>query len=232
MPLAYGASAGPSLLALVTLVLGLGLVAGCGDADNSTEGRPAPPSAAAAPGPTIPPAQESVEPPAPAISEPRETAEETAAEETAAEETAPAPTPAVDDAASPTPVADTHWTPPPRLGKGGTIGVRAFNRFIKINGPPWAQSPLLVALEFLQLGTPEAAATMSISLERLGGETPTRATAEVITGGFLEDSVAAQRFELSLKRRGDGSWRVSVASWTQRCHAGRGQQTFTPDLCV
>ena len=132
----------------------------------------------------------------------------------------------------PLPVPEPRWTRQPQLPEGEPISVRSFNRFLKNQKPAWASSPLLLAIEFLQLGRPEGAAQTTISVERMGGVSPTSARVEVVTEGLFDDSVAAQRFELALRRTPDGTWRLKTASWAQRCQAGRGQQTFTSAYCV
>ena len=46
-----------------------------------------------------------------------------------------------------------------------------------------------------------------------------------------DDSVEAERFVLELEQN-DESWKLVSARWEQRCHAGRGHQLFSPELCI
>ena len=46
-----------------------------------------------------------------------------------------------------------------------------------------------------------------------------------------DDSVEAERFVLELEPD-DERWKLVSARWEQRCHAGRGHQVFSPELCV
>ena len=54
----------------------------------------------------------------------------------------------------------------------------------------------------------------------------------VTLDGLFDDSVRAQRFVLVFQPAKDGSWRLESAVATQRCHAGRGHEDFSAELCV
>ena len=58
------------------------------------------------------------------------------------------------------------------------------------------------------------------------------ASATLVIDGLGDDSVRARRYELTFTRRDDGTWRIDSATWTQRCHEGRGHQEFSAAPCL
>ncbi|MGH2573287.1 MAG: hypothetical protein ACRDGU_07390 [Actinomycetota bacterium] len=120
--------------------------------------------------------------------------------------------------------------PPPEAS--GEISVAEFNEFLEASDPASIRSALREALVFLYPGgsDPEAATT-SLVLES-NPETGQEAVVTVTADGLLDDSVRAVRYELVFERQADGTWRLSSASWAQRCAPRRGHQDFTPELCI
>jgi hypothetical protein len=129
-----------------------------------------------------------------------------------------------DDGSSPA------WDGPQRpFAADGTVSVEDFNAYAGDVDEPWERSPALLAGEFLRLDQAQATQT-SIDAKAQGEGTGT-ATVTVTQRGLLDDSVAAERYVLTLQRDGD-VWRLTSAMWTQSCHAGRGHEDFTPAPCV
>ena len=54
----------------------------------------------------------------------------------------------------------------------------------------------------------------------------------VTTSNFFDDSVFASRLELMLRRDDVGRFRFVSGEWGQVCQPGRGQQEFSPELCI
>ena len=57
------------------------------------------------------------------------------------------------------------------------------------------------------------------------------ATVTIVFEGLMDDSVRAERRVVTLEREGD-AWVVVDDEASYRCHEGRGQQEFEPDLCL
>jgi hypothetical protein len=122
------------------------------------------------------------------------------------------------------------WNGPQRpFAADGTVSVEDFNAYAGDVDESWERSPALLAGEFLRLD--QAQATQTSIDARAEGEGTGTATVTVTQRGLLDDSVAAERYVLSLQRDGD-VWRLSSAMWSQSCHSGRGHEDFTPAPCV
>lgn len=125
---------------------------------------------------------------------------------------------------------DRVWDGPPApLPAGGALPVEAFAAFQDSVDEAWERRPALVAAEFLRLD--RATAARATVEEETGGEGGGPASVVVTLDGLLDDSVRAQRFELTLARDGE-TWRLESASWTQRCQPGRGHRAFSPAPCL
>ena len=124
--------------------------------------------------------------------------------------------------------AATDWDGPPVPDDGGALAVDGFNAYLDEH-PEFASAPALAAARFVALDRASAATTSIVAKAGPEGEGPVTAT--VTLDGLLDDSVRAQQYVLELSPGGDG-WRVDSAVVTQRCHAGRGHQAFTPEPCV
>ena len=136
-----------------------------------------------------------------------------------------------DVAATPTTTATaTGWSGPPRAADDGTIDVAAFEQRAVAVQEPWERAPLTVATEFLRPDEREpSAASIEVVVPPEGGE-----TARVVAtfDRLLDDSIRAQRYELELTKRADGTWRLRSARYAQRCQLGRGHDDFTPAACL
>ncbi len=128
----------------------------------------------------------------------------------------------------------TTPTTPPRLPfplpADGRLPVDAFNAYTESIDEPWERELSALVDAFVEGGASDA--TQRSFQATSTGEGGGSATASLTLGGLLDDSVRAQRYELELSRRGDGTWNVDSASWAQRCHEGRGHQAFTPVPCL
>ena len=136
-----------------------------------------------------------------------------------------------EDSAPPTTTATaTGWSGPPRAADDGRIDIAAFEQRALAVQEPWERAPLTVATEFLRPDEREpSAASIEVVVPPEGGE-----TARVVAtfDRLLDDSIRAQRYELELAKRADGTWRLTSARYAQRCQLGRGHDDFTPAACV
>jgi hypothetical protein len=138
------------------------------------------------------------------------------------------------EAATEAPGLSPEWDTPLEVDySSGDVSIEAFNVFLDEADPLWAQSPLRASIEFLLPGesSPDARTTtvrMASPLPEGGDEV----SVTLVRDGLADDSVGATRYDLDLVRQGDGSWRLSSATWAQRCHPGRGHQDFSTELCV
>ncbi len=122
------------------------------------------------------------------------------------------------------------WEGPPAPARDGTIDVRGFNDHAEAVDASWRKAPLPLAIEFLGLDDREPSpALVEVAMPPEARET---ARVTVTFDRLLDDSVRARRYVLALARADDGRWRVTSARHTQRCHAGRGHEEFTPTDCV
>jgi len=122
------------------------------------------------------------------------------------------------------------WSGPSQpLPASGKVPVDAFRAYAAGVDERWERAPALVAAEFLRLDRIEAGRTTIA--EDAGPEASGPATVVVTLERLLDDSVAAQRYELSLVREAE-VWRLESARWAQRCALDRGHQDFSPEPCV
>ena len=123
------------------------------------------------------------------------------------------------------------WDGPPEpLPADGNLPVDAFNAFAESVGEPWERDVAATVDEFVGRDESEAP---SVSFQATSGpEGGGSTSASLLLDGLLDDSVRARRYDLTLSRREDGTWRLDSASWAQRCQQGRGHQAFTPALCL
>ena len=113
--------------------------------------------------------------------------------------------------------------PPP---SDGTLPVAEFNAYAESVDEPWERDIARVTTEFVQRGETESG-----SSSYQGTSNGDSATTSLLLDGLADDSVRARRYDLTLSRRPDGTWRIDAARWAQRCQQGRGHQAFTPALC-
>ena len=126
---------------------------------------------------------------------------------------------------TPTTVTVTETTT--GVTSSGVMPVDAFNARAEKVDEPWERDLAKVTEEFLAL-EPQENSTRSFQSSSNGDS----AGATLVIDGLGDDSVRARRYELTFTRRDDGTWKVESATWTQRCHEGRGHQDFSPEPCL
>jgi len=97
------------------------------------------------------------------------------------------------------------------------LEVETFRQHAEAVDESWERAPTALAREFLQGDEGETSVH--------GG----RVT--VLRDGLEDDSIRAERWVLELERD-DDRWTLLSARWEQRCHVGRGHQTFSAELCL
>lgn len=107
------------------------------------------------------------------------------------------------------------------------LPVDAFNARAESVDEPWERDLAKVTEEFLAL-EPQENSARSFQSTSSGGS----ASATLVIDGLGDDSVRARRYELTFTRRADGTWQIDSATWTQRCHEGRGHQEFSAAPCL
>ena len=119
---------------------------------------------------------------------------------------------------------------PQPLPADGSLSVDAFNAHAESVDEPWELDLSETVDEFVGR---DATSAQSVSFQATSGpEGGGPADATLLLDGLLDDSVRARRYDLTLSRRSDGTWRIDAASWAQRCHEGRGHQAFSPEPCL
>jgi hypothetical protein len=124
---------------------------------------------------------------------------------------------------------DEHEWTPERIGADVGSLVEDFNDHAAGVDERWEHSPVLLAAEFLGLDRREAARTTIVA--DVPGEGAETGEVTVVLEGLLDDSIAAERFVLALRRQGD-VWTLASARWAQRCAAGRGHTDFSTEPCI
>ncbi len=116
------------------------------------------------------------------------------------------------------------------LPMDGNLPVDAFNSYAESVDESWERDLAATVNEFVGRDRREAP---SVSFQATSGPEGTGATsASLLLDRLPDDSVRARRYDLTLSRRPDGTWRIDSASWAQRCQQGRGHQAFTTALCL
>ena len=112
------------------------------------------------------------------------------------------------------------------LPPNGSLTVDGFDAYAESVDEAWEQSLMGTLDEFVGRDASDGA---DVSFEATSGpEGAGPGTATLVLDGLLDDSIRARRYELTLSRRDDGTWRIDSASWAQRCQVGRGHQDFSP----
>jgi hypothetical protein len=127
------------------------------------------------------------------------------------------------------PVLAPSWTKYPQQLPDGTVPVTEFNAYLDTYSSV-ASDPKRLALVFAQLDPPPTEPPNAVRVEEHAGANGTYQV--VVFARRADDSVAEMRYELSLAAQSDGTWRLTSASWSQRCQPRRGHQEFTPALCT
>jgi hypothetical protein len=125
--------------------------------------------------------------------------------------------------------AKTEW-PGPKASADGKVDVSGFNDFLSDDGSEFAGSPIAAVTEFLRLDTSSAAVTTVVATSP--GEVRNFSEVVATLDGLLDDSIRARRYTVELQRDPTKGWRLRAVDWAQRCQAGRGHQTFSPQPCV
>ncbi len=129
-------------------------------------------------------------------------------------------------------------TPPPSdwngleepLPANGELPVDDFNAYAESVDEPWERDVAATTNEYVGRDRVDVP---SVSFQATsGGEGAGPTNASLLLSGLLDDSVRARRYDLTLSRRQDGTWRIDSASWAQSCQQGRGHQAFTPEPCL
>lgn len=133
----------------------------------------------------------------------------------------------------------TETTAPPPSGwtglqeplpADGNLPVDAFDAYAESVDEPWERDLAATVNEFVGRDRSEAPAVSFQAMSGPEGSGPT--SASLLLDRLPDDSVRARRYDLTLSRRADGTWRIDSASWAQRCQQGRGHQAFTTELCL
>ena len=133
----------------------------------------------------------------------------------------------------------TETTPPPPGGwaglqeplpADGDLEVDAFNAYAEGVDERWERDLAATVNEFVGRDRSEAPAVSFQATSGPEGSGPT--SASLLLDRLPDDSVRARRYDLTLSRRQDGTWRIDSASWAQRCQQGRGHQAFTTEPCL
>ena len=119
---------------------------------------------------------------------------------------------------------------PEPLPQDGALPVETFNAYAESVEEPWERDLAATASEYVGPDASEASSTSFQATSGPEGGGPTNAS--LLLDGLLDDSVRARRFDLTLARRADGTWRIDSAFWAQRCQEGRGHQSFSPAPCL
>jgi hypothetical protein len=129
---------------------------------------------------------------------------------------------------APTTVTVTETsTGPTGVPSSGVLPVDAFNANAERVDEPWERDLAKITDEFLAIREPESG-SRSFQATSSGDS----ADVSLLIDGLADDSIRARRYELTLTRRPDGTWRIDSARWAQRCHEGRGHQDFSPEPCL
>jgi hypothetical protein len=121
------------------------------------------------------------------------------------------------------------WGGPPDPAADGTVAVDEFVEHAESVDEPWERSAAMSAAEFLRLD--ERSATRTSIEAQAGPEGGGPETVVVTLEGLGDDSVRAEQWTLSFEPEGD-VYRLTGASWAQRCQPDRGHEDFSPEPCI
>ena len=114
----------------------------------------------------------------------------------------------------------------------GIVDVSAYAAFLAEHGPPstGAEGAALELLDNPYVEEPDGEGQPDPDVSSIpadGGRT----VVTVVYEGLMDDSVAAERFELVFVGEAD-QMRLESGSWASRCQQGRGHQDFSIGFCV
>jgi len=121
------------------------------------------------------------------------------------------------------------WAGPPEPAADGSVAVDGFADHQESVDERWERSAELAAAEFLRLDERTAVRTTIAGRSEGEGGGPRGVT--VTFDGLLDDSVRAERWLLLFQPDG-GTYALSSAVRTLRCHPGRGHEGFTGEPCL
>jgi hypothetical protein len=107
----------------------------------------------------------------------------------------------------------------------GRLDVAPFNAFLSSDGSALA-SPCDAARVLLHLDRPLDEGASAIVVAEAGG------VVVVTIDHLADDSVEALRYVMLFAGEGDGTLRLTSASWLRRCRPDRGHQDFSTETCI
>jgi hypothetical protein len=112
----------------------------------------------------------------------------------------------------------------------GSIPVDEFNAYLDATRPSWASSAEQVVIELLRLELEPGESW--VARPRFESYDDAAGHHVVVTTLNADDSVRSDRYDVTMRRRADGPWRLLTASWAVACQPGRGHQDYSTALCV
>lgn len=101
-------------------------------------------------------------------------------------------------------------------------------------GQGWPYHPVALSLMFIGQrhgGQPQISHQEEIHMQSQA-EAFDKAVVTVIRSGFMDDSVAGDKFVISLTKQNDDSWLIESARHGHTCWQGRGHQDYSKELCL
>ncbi len=107
----------------------------------------------------------------------------------------------------------------------GAVTAAGLNEYIAEQQPFWADDPELFAYQITSWIDPNERVTVDY-------DESAAPVIDIITTGFLDDSVAGSRLRITTERGADGLLRFVSGTYAVQCQPGRGHQDFSLELCV
>lgn len=101
-------------------------------------------------------------------------------------------------------------------------------------GKSWPRNPYLVILRRLHLGLEadqELPRGLKLEVTGDGRQSPDLLSVTAILDGLHDDSIAAIRQTMELRRQEDGSWKVAAETAAYRCARGGRMAAFSGEPC-
>lgn len=112
-----------------------------------------------------------------------------------------------------------------------SMDVKEFNAIVKSAseaGATWTNNPLLIIENFLHLdGNGEV--VMVFSGE---GRMPDKYNYVIHIGGYRNDSVQGERFDITIEKKSAQLWLIQEAKKSWRCWPDRGHDFYSTEPCV